>query len=73
MKTFRQFNDSLNGKLKPIDTRSKLIQWVYKLKFTKVNVIHRNDINENMNEALREVMIRLKKSNGNLTIILIEE
>lgn len=73
MKTFKQFNDLLNGKLKPINTRPKLLQWISRLKFTNVDVIHRNQINEDANEALRQVAIQMRKSNGNLTIILIEE
>lgn len=73
MEKFRQFNDRLNGQSKPINTRPKLLQWISRYKFTNVDVIHQNDINEDPNGVLRQVAIQLRKSNGKLTIILIEE
>lgn len=73
MKTFRQFNDELNGKLKPINSKPKLLQWLLKLKFKTVNVIHRNDINEDANAALRQVATHIRNGKGKLTIVLIEE
>jgi len=73
MKTFREFNDSITYKMKPITSKYRLIQWLNKLKFNKTEVIHRNDIIENPNDVLKQLSNKMRYSKGNLSIVVVEE